>query len=308
MIPGDLQSALETSIGAIRSITPVGGGDINEAARVETHNARFFVKWNFHPRPRLFETEARGLNLLAAAAALRVPRVVAVIDQPAALVLEWIDLGSNKTAAAEALGRGLALQHRSTAQTYGLDHDNYIGSTPQRNTPASSWIEFYRDRRLGAQRSLAQRNGHLSPDRARRLDQVLDRLDPGSTTAVDATARRSVGRQLSDRCQKSVLIDPAVYFGDHEAEIAFTELFGGFGARFYAAYHEAWRWTAAMPIGATSTTFITFNHESLRRRLRRIGGCHLEALHRIKPQSENRCIILRLQPGKARASTQNALA
>src|SRR5512135_3737644 len=98
MIPGDLRSALETSLGAIRSIAPVGGGDINAAARVETPDARYFVKWNILPHPRMFEAEARGLNLLAAAATLRVPRVVAVIAQPAALILEWIDLGTNKAA------------------------------------------------------------------------------------------------------------------------------------------------------------------------------------------------------------------
>ena len=244
MIPGDLRSALETSIGAIRSITPVGGGDINAAARVETPDARYFVKWNFHPRPRMFEAEARGLNLLAAAAALRVPRVVAVIDQPAALVLDWIDLGSNKSAAAEALGRGLAQQHRSTAPAYGLDHDNYIGSTPQRNTPARSWIEFYRDQRLGAQRALAQQNGHLRADRARRLDRVMERLDQwiDDATASPALLHGDLwgGNYLIDAQGNPVLIDPAVYYGDREAEIAFTELFGGFGARFYAAYHETW--------------------------------------------------------------------
>jgi fructosamine-3-kinase len=244
MIPGDLRSALETSLGAIRSITPVGGGDINEAARVETPDARYFVKWNLHPRPRMFEAEARGLNLLAAAAALRVPRVIAVLDQPAALVLEWIDLGSNKTAAAEALGRGLAQQHRSTAQSYGLDHDNYIGSTPQHNAPARSWIEFYRDQRLGAQRDLAQRNGHLRPDRARRLERVMEHLDQwiDDSKAAPALLHGDLwgGNYLIDAQGNPVLIDPAVYYGDREAEIAFTELFGGFGARFYAAYHETW--------------------------------------------------------------------
>jgi fructosamine-3-kinase len=244
MLPGDLRSALETSLGAIRSITPVGGGDINAAARVETPDARYFVKWNFHPRPRLFEAEARGLNLLAGAAALRVPRVVAVIEQPAALVLEWIDPGANKAAAAEALGRGLARQHQSTAPAYGLDHDNYIGSTPQPNTPARSWIEFYRDRRLGAQRELAQRNGHLTPNRARQLDRVMERLDQWIAEAAVSPALLHGdlwgGNTLIDAQGSPVLIDPAVYYGDREAELAFTELFGGFGARFYAAYAETW--------------------------------------------------------------------
>jgi fructosamine-3-kinase len=244
MISPDLRSALETNFGPIRSITPVGGGDINAAARVETADARYFVKWNYFPRPRLFETEARGLNLLAATNALRIPRVITVIEQPAALVLEWIDLGSNKSVAAEALGRGLAQQHRSTAALHGLDHDNYIGSTPQRNTQARSWIEFYRDRRLGAQRDLAQHRGYLTPDRARRLDRVLDRLDQwiDDTAVVPSLLHGDLwgGNYLIDAQGNPVLIDPAVYYGDREAEIAFTELFGGFGARFYADYDEAW--------------------------------------------------------------------
>jgi fructosamine-3-kinase len=240
----DLRSALEANIGAIRSITPVGGGDINEAARVETTDARYFVKWNYRPRPRMFQVEARGLNLLAAAHALRIPRVIAVIDQPAALVLEWIDLGSNKSAAAEALGRGLAQQHRSTAEQYGLDHDNYIGSTPQPNTQARSWIEFYRLHRLGVQRDLAHRNGYLTSDRARRLDRVMDHLDQwiDEASVVPALLHGDLwgGNNLIDTQGSPVLIDPAVYYGDRAAEIAFTELFGGFSPRFYAAYNEAW--------------------------------------------------------------------
>jgi len=99
MITHALRAALEAVLSDVRAVTPAGGGDINEAARVETQDARYFVKWNSQARPRMFEAEARGLNLLASAKALRIPRVVAVIEQPAALVLEWIDLGSNKAAA-----------------------------------------------------------------------------------------------------------------------------------------------------------------------------------------------------------------
>jgi fructosamine-3-kinase len=244
MMSHDLRAALEASVGPIRSITPVGGGDINEAARIETADARYFVKWNYRPRPRMFEVEARGLELLAAAHALRTPNVIAAIEQPAALILEWIDLGSDKSAAAEALGPGLAQQHRSTTGQYGLDHNNYIGSTPQQNTPARSWIEFYRDQRLGVQRDLAARNGYLTPDRARRLDRVMDRLEQWIAEAVVIPSLLHGdlwgGNALIDAQGSPVLIDPAVYYGDREAEIAFTELFGGFSPRFYAAYHEAW--------------------------------------------------------------------
>jgi protein-ribulosamine 3-kinase len=196
MLPGDLKSALTEALGEIRSVTAVGGGDINEAARVETEGSRYFVKWNYQPKPRMFEVEAHGLKLLAQANAVRVPQVAALIERPPALVLEWIDLGSNKSAAAEALGRGLARQHRALGETFGLDHDNYIGANPQINTPGASWIEFFRDRRLGEQAKIARARGHLTPDRARRLDRF----------AV-AAARRPVGRKLSRRRNRESRVD-----------------------------------------------------------------------------------------------------
>jgi fructosamine-3-kinase len=240
----DLRASLEKILGPIRSLTPVSGGDINEAARIETIDARYFVKWNLASPPHMFQAEARGLQLLTAANALRIPHVIAVIEQPSALVLEWIDLGTNQHAASEALGRGLAQQHRSSAPTYGLDHDNYIGSNPQRNTPSRSWIEFYRDQRLGEQRDLAQRHGYLTPDRARRLDRVMNHLDRwiDESLVTPALLHGDLwgGNTLIDAQGQPVLIDPAVYYGDREAEVAFTELFGSFSARFYAAYDEAW--------------------------------------------------------------------
>ncbi len=245
MLPADLHRALTPHVGEIRAAQSVSGGDINAAWQVETVSGqRCFIKWNPRPLPRLFEVEARGLHLLAQAQALRVPRVIAVIDRPPALVLEWIEPGANKSAGMEALGRGLAQQHRSIGAAYGLDHDNYIGATPQLNTPTDSWLEFYRDRRLGEQAKLAQARGYLPPDRARRLDRVranLERwIDPAIVVPSLLHGDLWGGNYLIDASGQPVLIDPAVYYGDREAEIAFTELFGGFGARFYAAYNEVW--------------------------------------------------------------------
>ena len=244
MIPRELSTALTKQLGELRSAMPVGGGDINEAARIETEHATYLVKWNFRPRPRMFEVEARGLKLLAEAKALRVPQVIVLIDQPPALVLEWIEAGSNKSSSADALGRGLAQQHRSIGAQYGLDHNNYIGANPQINTPADAWIDFYRDRRLGVQIDIAREHGYLTPDRSRRLDSIVNHLDRWIDPAlvVPSLLHGDLwgGNYLIDAHGDPVLIDPAVYYGDREAEIAFTELFGGFGPRFYAAYNEAW--------------------------------------------------------------------
>lgn len=245
ILPAEVQRAIQQHVGDVRHALSVSGGDISAAWRVETTSGqRCFLKWNPQPLPRLFEAEARGLRLLAQARALRVPRVIAVIEWPPALVLEWIDQGPDKHAAAEAMGRGLAQQHRLSGAAFGLDHDNYIGAMPQINTPSDSWLEFFRDRRLGEQAKLAQTRGHLTPDRARRLDRVRQRLDrwidPAQVTPALLHGDLWGGNCLIDASGQPVLIDPAVYYGDREAEIAFTELFGGFGARFYAAYNEAW--------------------------------------------------------------------
>ena len=245
MLPADLQRALTPVVGDVRAAQAVSGGDINAAWQIGTASGqRYFVKWNPQPRPGLFQVEARGLQLLAQTRALRVPRVIATLDEPPALVLEWIEPGANRSTAAEALGRGLAQQHRSIGPAFGLDHDNYLGATLQINTPAASWLEFYRDRRLGEQAQLAQARGHLPPERARRLDRVranLERwIEPASVVPSLLHGDLWGGNYLIDAHGQPVLIDPAVYYGDREAEIAFTELFGGFGARFYAAYHEAW--------------------------------------------------------------------
>lgn len=244
MIPDNLRIEIAKRLGTLKAITPVSGGDINQAARIETDRAAYFVKWNPRPLPRMFEVEARGLQLLADARAVRIPQVIAVIDEPPALVLEWIDQGHNKSDAAEELGRLLAQQHRSIGKTFGLDRDNTIGANLQFNQPTEAWIDFFREYRLGVQAALARERGHLNPDRARRLDWLMHHLDIwiDPKIVVPSLLHGDLwgGNYLIDAQGHPVLIDPAVYYGDREAEIAFTELFGGFGSRFYAAYNEAW--------------------------------------------------------------------
>ncbi len=250
LFPDALRAALAQALAgwgddtSIRAIDRVGGGDINQAARVTTGRSRYFVKWNPRPLPRLFEAEARGLRLLTSARAVRVPEVVALVEQPPALVLEWIEAHGSKADVAEALGRQLAQQHRAHGASYGLDHDNYIGANPQINRPSPSWIEFFRERRLGFQAELARRNGYLDNRRAAALERLMARLDEwiDEAACLPSLLHGDLwgGNFMAGPHGEPVLIDPAVYFGDREAEIAFTELFGGFGPRFYAAYDEAW--------------------------------------------------------------------
>ena len=232
----------------IRHATRVGGGDINQAARIETDRGRYFVKWHTAPQPGIFECEARGLGLLADAGAVRVPRVIGHGSVPgsrtAFLILEWIErAGAGKGGrAAERLGRELALLHRKRQATYGLDHDNYIGRLPQPNRTMDSWVEFYRTQRLGAQRDQAAAQGLLPPHRARLLDQVMESLE---RWIDESHCQPSLlhgdlwgGNWMVAANGEPVLIDPAVYYGDREADLAMTALFGGFPRSFYAAYAE----------------------------------------------------------------------
>jgi len=140
-----LASALGSEIAGARGLT---GGDINVAHEVALADGRrLFVKTNERSPRGMFAAEARGLRWLGEARALRIPQVVAVAaadDAQQFLVLELVATGAPARDFDEKLGRGLAALHRHGASTFGLDHDNFIGSLPQGNAAASSWPEFYR--------------------------------------------------------------------------------------------------------------------------------------------------------------------
>jgi fructosamine-3-kinase len=133
--------------------------------------------------------------------------------------------------------------HRVSGQHYGLDHDNFIGATPQPNQQLDHWSDFFREQRLGFQLDLAQQHGYLSAHQSRLAETLLARLanwlparPPASLLHGDLWG----GNWLATPQAGAALIDPAIYYGHREAELAFTELFGGFPSRFYAAYNAAW--------------------------------------------------------------------
>lgn len=256
-VPPALTSALTRLLGAPpQAVRTIGGGDISAAARFHAGGQTYLVKWLETPPhpppgwPPVFAAEADGLHRLAAAGALRVPAVVGFGDgrdnEPAFLLLEWLEPArpANQTVAGRRLGQQLAAQHRVTAAAFGLDQHNYCGATPQDNTWAADWIVFYGQRRLAVQMALADRRGRLPAVRGRRLARVIERLadwiDPATTRPSLLHGDLWGGNWLITGDNEPVLIDPAVYFGDREAELAMCHLFGGFPHEFYQAYDEAW--------------------------------------------------------------------
>lgn len=228
----------------IDQVREVGGGSICRSLEVACKGERYFVKLDRDAA--LFEAEAEGLRALADCPALRVPRVIACgrYDETAFLVLEHLVLKpvtSREDAVAAA--HALAELHRIRGETHGWHRDNFIGRTPQLNTPHRTWPYFFTHRRLLPQLELAKQKGHggkLQSD-GERLSEKLAAL------FVDYQPQPSLlhgdlwhGNAAMDETGRFVVFDPATYFGDRETDLAMTELFGGFPERFYAAYREAW--------------------------------------------------------------------
>jgi fructosamine-3-kinase len=254
----------------LEAISPLTGGCVSPAARVRTSSGlSAFVKWNRGEPTGLFEAEAEGLRHLARTAHghLRVPNVLGVGDDgsgTAWLLLEFIPSGPEAEAGEPtgtgsgesgatfgiALGRGMAAVHRAAADGPGADRygwrcDNFIGPLKQHNTASASWPAFWRDERLGPQLAIARENGYFRGREGDAWDDVLDateellegaELDGISLVHGDFWS----GNVFPGRSDEPVVIDPAVYRGHREVDLAMAELFGGFPADFLPAYREAW--------------------------------------------------------------------
>lgn len=243
-LPPALRERVEAGHGPVRATHPVGGGCIHSAARVELPGGPAFLKWGVAP-PGLFGTEAVALDALRPRAdGLTVPRVLGVADgngtEPGWLLLEWLD--TSPGTGGETLGRGLAALHAPAGGGWGWERDGWIGPLPQRNTPASSWAEFWWTRRLEPQLRSARDAGR-SPGEPAEWSTLRERL-PELLAPAEADRPSLLhgdlwsGNALALRGGGAALVDPAPYRAHREVDLAMSELFGGFPASFYAAYRE----------------------------------------------------------------------
>lgn len=279
-LPGSVREGVRSALGRlhpggeITAVASVGGGCINNGARIDTSvGRRFFLKWNPSAPAGMFDAEMDGLRALRAAAAdaldgapgtevLRVPEPYEAgggDGTPDWLLMEWVGAGPATSDSGERLGRGLALLHDAVVSTppavapppapsspaaasertpFGWHADNWIGSLPQSNTEHAGWPDFWRTERIEPQLRSAREKGHLT---GTLMDDLLDRV-PAAVNGVDTPALLHgdlwSGNAYVAEDGAPVIVDPAVYRGDAEVDLAMTELFGGFGARFYDSYRE----------------------------------------------------------------------
>ncbi|MGI9257330.1 MAG: fructosamine kinase family protein [Gammaproteobacteria bacterium] len=243
-VTGELEHLLGTKL-SLSDAKRVGGGSINDAYRVSTDRGPLFLKLNSAVNDDMFEAEVDGLRALREARSIIVPEVLAygVAADTAFLALEWLNLGRRSAMAEAALGVALARQHRVVSERFGWHRDNYIGLTRQPNDSASDWVAFYRDTRLGFQLKLAVENNIPAAIR-KSIEQLLNRIGeyfgeeavPPSLLHGDLWA----GNWGTTADGQACIFDPAVYFGDREADLAMTRLFGGYGRDFYMAYEAEW--------------------------------------------------------------------
>ncbi|HEU0035354.1 MAG TPA: fructosamine kinase family protein [Kofleriaceae bacterium] len=231
------KSELAAAVGAkVASAEPVSGGDINDAYRVRLDDKRVvFVKTHAAPPPGLFRAEAHGLDWLRGGA-LRVPAVIAAGD--AFLALEWLDTSPRARGFDEALGRGLAELHQRGTDAFGLDADNYLATLVQHNARSADWPALYIDQRVRPVCREAHARGRM-PDVGAQLDALLARRDRFGPPEPPARLHGDLwwGNVIAVG-GAPVIIDPAVYGGHREVDLAMLALFGGVSATLLAAYEE----------------------------------------------------------------------
>lgn len=239
---------IEAAVGKTLSdvtVNSIGGGCINTAYRIDNAADSYFLKLNRADLIHMFEAEALGLQEMHALNTVRIPEVICsgVADNQSFLVLEYIELSSLRGEASALLGQQLAQLHKAEQPFFGWHNDNTIGSTAQINQRHHDWLSFWRDERLGKQLQFAAKNGFGGrlQSQGEKLLINLEQLLGGHQPAP-ALLHGDLwgGNAAADAAGRPVIFDPACYYGDRETDLAMTELFGGFGNRFFAAYQEAY--------------------------------------------------------------------
>ena len=245
IFPIEIADAIRSYTGYINNVVPVGGGCVANATRLLADKGTFFIKWGPRHVSRTFGAEASGLRALhRAGSTLKVPEVIDYdAGEQGYILLEWLHQGHASPQSWQAFGRGLATLHRHSWHQYGFEENNFIGRSIQVNEQKDTWPAFFKECRLEPQVQMARQAGQWIDKWDIWLDILYNKLDSLLPTHPKASLVHGDlwgGNFMTLESGEIALIDPAVYYGDREVDLAMTELFGGFKKEFYEAYWEVW--------------------------------------------------------------------
>ncbi len=242
---------------SIVQLKPVSGGSINKAFYIRTGRREYFAKLNSNAAEGFFKAEKDGLHHLHQNG-IRVPKPLLILPREhteMVFLMEWIPSIPRSGRADRALGSLVADMHRTKANRAGLSQSNFIGELHQPNEQSTDWVTFYRDQRLGEMQRVANEQGILSKWRNRRLTELGQNLHSFLNHEPDFSLLHGDlwgGNWLESEGGHPYLIDPAVYYGDREVDLAFTYLFGGYSKEFYEQYNADYplekEWEDRIPI------------------------------------------------------------
>lgn len=230
---------------SIQAALPIGGGSINDAFEIKTNEGSLFLKTNSADRyPSIFIAEVDGLERLGSTGTLRIPTVVGLgeTNDTTWLLMEFIPDGQLTDSFWHLFGKGLAQLHRTTNDQFGLDRDNYIGSLDQVNTQEKDWSAFFIQHRLEPLVKKARDQKRVEAGTAFRFERLYAKVPDLFPKEPPALLHGDLwhGNFICDTKGIPVLIDPAVYYGHREMDIAMLNLFGNIEPAFHEGYHSEW--------------------------------------------------------------------
>ena len=223
----------------------LSGGCINNAKKLTTTKGNFFIKTNIADVfPGMFDAEAKGLKLLAETNTVYIPNIIATgeYENKSYIILEFVAGSPPKKDFWKSFGQNLATLHKNSNKYFGLDHDNYIGSLVQKNIQTENWITFFITQRLQVQLDLAVNRNNINPPVLNLFEKLFIKLPELIIGENPSLLHGDLwsGNFMINSDGEATLIDPAVYYGHREVDLAMTKLFGGFNKEFYESYNEEW--------------------------------------------------------------------
>jgi len=252
MIPDELIKSVESILTGkcknqvyIFEARAIGGGSINEAFLLKTSNGLYFIKYNsVSAFPGMFEKEASDLKILANTKTLDIPKIIGSgeTENFAFLLLQYVESGAPERNFWHEFGTKLADLHKNTSDTFGLDHTNFIGSLEQTNKPDPDFYNFFISQRIEPQLKNARNKGYFNSSDLQYFDSLFNSLHNIIPDEKPSLIHGDLwsGNFMITTNGTACLVDPALYYGHRESDIAMTQLFGGFDPEFYHAYNHAW--------------------------------------------------------------------